>query len=47
MKNKDTQLLEEAYDNIVLNTVKPILQPLVNKLILKIKEKSPETFSQF
>ena len=45
--NKDARLLEEAYNSVIaFQPVKRALQPLFNKLVSKIKEKSPETFER-
>ncbi len=48
MKNKDTQLLEEAYAKVQLNEgmAETFLKPLFNKIALALKEKAPEAFAK-
>jgi hypothetical protein len=48
MKNKDTQLLEEAYAKVQLNEgmAETFLKPLFNKIARTLKEKAPEAFAK-
>lgn len=52
LKSRDTELLAEAYElkllreGVLSSGIKAILQPLFNKLFVKIKEKSPEAFAE-
>ena len=48
MKNKDTQLLEEAYAKVQLNEglAETFLKPLFTKIIQAVKEKAPEVFNK-
>ena len=52
MKKKDQILLENAYELTLLREgmlesgIKAVLQPLLNKLFKKIKEKSPDAFAK-